>query len=254
MEIDWWTLALQLVNFLVLVWILARFLYRPVAAIVEKRRAAAKKMLDDVEDARAGVEAERRQIASVREGFAAEQKKIIADARDKAQVQSKTMIEDAEREVARIRSDAKAAIAHDRIAFEHELITRAGELSVDIARKLLERMPQDLIADIFLKGLTRQIDFLDETKRNRLAADAQSSAPLEVISAAELTEAQKDQCKAAIQKSLGASGSIRFRHDPNLIGGFEIHSASMVVHNNWQNDLVNILKDLTHDDRPVKAH
>lgn len=42
MTIDWWTLGLQTVNVLVLVWILARFLFRPVARIIADRQAAAR--------------------------------------------------------------------------------------------------------------------------------------------------------------------------------------------------------------------
>ena len=42
MEIDWWTLAIQTVNFLVVVWLLSRFLYRPVRRMIEAREAAKK--------------------------------------------------------------------------------------------------------------------------------------------------------------------------------------------------------------------
>jgi F-type H+-transporting ATPase subunit b len=47
MRIDWWTLALQTFNVLVLVWILSRFLFRPVASMIEQRQAAAAKLLAD---------------------------------------------------------------------------------------------------------------------------------------------------------------------------------------------------------------
>ena len=52
MRIDWWTLALQTFNVLVLVLILGRFLFRPVAAIIEERRTAAVKLLADAEAAK----------------------------------------------------------------------------------------------------------------------------------------------------------------------------------------------------------
>ena len=41
MHIDWSTLALQTINVLILVWILARFLFRPVREIIAKRQAKA---------------------------------------------------------------------------------------------------------------------------------------------------------------------------------------------------------------------
>ena len=46
MRIDWWTLALQTVNVLILIWILSRFLFRPIVGVIEERRAAAAKLLD----------------------------------------------------------------------------------------------------------------------------------------------------------------------------------------------------------------
>ena len=49
MRIDWQTLALQTINVLILVAILARFLFRPVVAIMDERREAAAKLLADAE-------------------------------------------------------------------------------------------------------------------------------------------------------------------------------------------------------------
>ncbi len=42
MRIDWSTLALQTINALVLIWLLARFLFRPVAGIIAERQKAAR--------------------------------------------------------------------------------------------------------------------------------------------------------------------------------------------------------------------
>ena len=41
MTIDWWTLGLQTINVLILIWLLAHFFWRPVAGMIEQRRAAA---------------------------------------------------------------------------------------------------------------------------------------------------------------------------------------------------------------------
>ncbi|TNF35871.1 MAG: F0F1 ATP synthase subunit B, partial [Gammaproteobacteria bacterium] len=50
MELSWSTFILEIINFLVLVWILKRFLYRPVLNILEKRRQAIAQTLEDAED------------------------------------------------------------------------------------------------------------------------------------------------------------------------------------------------------------
>ncbi len=53
MELDWSTFLLQIINFLVLVWILNRFLYQPVMKVIAERKAAVEKTLADSERARA---------------------------------------------------------------------------------------------------------------------------------------------------------------------------------------------------------
>ena len=71
MEIDWWTLAIQTVNFLVVVWLLSRFLYRPVRRMIEAREADDRKAAEDA--AAKAAEAERlRLVALVHHPLAAE--------------------------------------------------------------------------------------------------------------------------------------------------------------------------------------
>ena len=71
MTIDWWTLGLQTVNVLILVWLLGRFFWRPVAAMIEQRRAAAQRMLAEAEAKRAQATAALAEIERTRAGFAA---------------------------------------------------------------------------------------------------------------------------------------------------------------------------------------
>ena len=52
MHIDWWTLALQAANVLILIWILARFFFRPIADIVTQRQQETKKLFDEADAAR----------------------------------------------------------------------------------------------------------------------------------------------------------------------------------------------------------
>ena len=53
MRIDWWTLALQAINVVILVWLLARFLFRPVMGAITARQTAMDQLLADAESAKA---------------------------------------------------------------------------------------------------------------------------------------------------------------------------------------------------------
>ena len=53
MQIDWWTLGLQAVNVLILIWCLTHFLFRPVAAMVARRQAEIGRLMTEAEAAKA---------------------------------------------------------------------------------------------------------------------------------------------------------------------------------------------------------
>ena len=74
MHLDWWTIGLQTVNFAVLVWLLHRFLYKPVLGIIDARKAELQRQYDDARATKdkataylAGIEAERAGIDAERE-------------------------------------------------------------------------------------------------------------------------------------------------------------------------------------------
>ena len=85
MTIDWWTLGIQAVNVLILIWLLARFFWRPVAAIIEQRRATAQQILAEAEAKRSQATNALAEIERTRAGFDREREAIIAAAHEAAE-------------------------------------------------------------------------------------------------------------------------------------------------------------------------
>ena len=85
MTIDWWALGIQAVNVLILIWLLGRFFWRPVAAMIEQRRAAAQSMLAEAEAKSKQATAALADIEQTRTGFADEREAILAAAHEAAE-------------------------------------------------------------------------------------------------------------------------------------------------------------------------
>jgi F-type H+-transporting ATPase subunit b len=81
MTLDWWGLGLQAVNVLILVWLLSRVFWRPVAGAIARRQEAARVMLDEGQRVQAKAEAALAEVAEVRAGIAAERDTILAEAK-----------------------------------------------------------------------------------------------------------------------------------------------------------------------------
>ena len=167
MRIDWWTLALQTVNVLILIWILGKFLFRPVVGIIEERRAAAAKILADAEEARKqaivaheAAEEESARIATGRDN-------LLRRAAEEAEGQRAAALASAREEVDQMRAAAETEMRWTRAAEEAAASDRSARLAVDIAGKLLARLPDSAKIEGFVDGLVKALASLPESQPQR---------------------------------------------------------------------------------------
>ena len=244
MHIDWWTLALQTINVLILIWILGRFFFRPVADLVAKRREEAVRLIANADAARKEAEDLRAEATKLRAGIDAQRDRLIADARKAAEAEKASLLAQLSSELEQHRKDAAIAIERERTAMQRAVLDRANELSVQIARRLLGRFPASTAFSAFLDGLSGELSRLPIDSRNSLAA-SDPDHPLEVAAAATLDDRQDARLREAINAALGGGKlPMQLVCDPNLIAGFEIRGRNIIVHNNWQADLAAIRKEL----------
>lgn len=246
MKIDWWTLGFQTINVLVLVWLLGRFFWRPVAGMIAQRRAAATALLDQAEASRADAAAALDEIARTRAGFTQERDAIIKAAHDDADRLRAQRLDQAAQEAAAVTSAAALAASQARAAAENSWSEQASRLAVDIAGRLAARLDGAAVRDAFLDWLIIEIDKLPGSAR---AAVALPGATLEAVSATALSPAEQERAGARIASAFGAHPHIRFRVDPALLQGLELHGPDIIIANSWRADLARILADITHDDR-----
>jgi F-type H+-transporting ATPase subunit b len=247
MHIDWWTLALQTVNVLILVWILGRFFFRPVTAIVARRQEEANKLLADAAAVRQQAEVARADADKAHAEIDASRRELLDEARDEAKAEKARLVEETSQELAKMREGAATAAERDRVAAEGALLRHAGELSVEIARRLLGRMPSDAVLAAFTDGLCREIRVLPPEVRAGLKPAARGSDQLELCTASDLSDEQKRSIRERIGEALGFEPPIAFRRDLALIAGLELRGPTTIVRNNWRSDLDRIRKELASE-------
>jgi len=237
MRIDWWTLGIQTVNVAVLVWLLARFFWRPMSAMIAQRRAAASQMLDEAEAARAQAAASLIDIERTRAGFAQERAAILAAARDAAEQARAARLAEAAQEAAAFQATARATIASERQAAEAASQAEAGELAINIAQRLAARLEGAAVHAVFLDWLVQEIRSLPETMRH-------AATTVEAVSACPLSPEEQEHTRARIAEALGGQPAITFTADPALIAGLELHGPHLLVSNSWRADLGHILAEI----------
>ena len=236
MRLDLWTIGLQAVNVLVLVWLLSRFLFRPVAGIIAARRQAAEAMLAEAGAVRAKAAAEAEHLAQQRQGIADEKERMLATAREAAQGERDAILRQASVTVAKLRAAAEEAIERDRQAAHDALHRAAADLALTISQRLLERLPARAIDAAFLEGLAAV-----------LPMPPPPCGRVDIRSAAGLDDASRTACRTMLTRWLGALPDINFRVDPSLIAGVELVTSALVIRNNWRADLDRVARALHED-------
>lgn len=245
MRIDWSTLALQTVNVVVLVWLLSRFLFRPVSDIIAKRQAAARKLIDDASRERDAAHAERERARAERASLAAARDDALKDALAQAAAERERLIAAARADAQALRDAARAQADADAVQRAKALDARATRLAIDIAAKLLERLPDSARVAGFVDGVAASLARLPADVRASLADE---DAQVRLVAPRALTAQEAAACRAAFAASVGRPLEPDVRVDPALIAGLELESKYANVRNSLRQDLATIEAALLNED------
>lgn len=223
MHINWFTLVLQLLNFAVLVYLLQRFLYRPVLRMIDARRAAiaqqyaqAQAAQSSAQERLAALEAQRLAIANER---AAALKAAAADAERQQSVRRAQ----AEQEAKTILDEAHKQVAQERTQLLAEAHTAAFELAAQLTRRLFAMQPASVRTDAWLEQIEQHLRGLSATERAELSAQLRQGASLTVVTALALERDVQQRWRTRLEAALGAPIRTEYAADPGLIAGVELH-------------------------------
>ncbi len=244
MHIDWWTLGLQTINLLVLVLILSRFLFRPIADIIRERQTAADDLLKNAEAERAQADKAEQEAEKDRREAEKARGDILKTAAREAEAEKAQILADARKEADNLRAQADAEIEKLRMAEDARQEHEASELAVNIASRLFERLPSSARIDGFIDGLASAVGHLPEGARAEIGAPG---APVAIRAAQEMSASEVKACEAALGEVLGRDVTIVVETDPSLIAGLELNGTHASVRNSFRADLDRIAGELRGD-------
>jgi F-type H+-transporting ATPase subunit b len=223
MRLDWSTLALQLVNFAVLVWLLQRFLYRPVLRVIDARRRAEDSRY---EEAQRTAETAKRQLAEIetqRAGIAADRAAALAEAHEQARQLSEARRAQAERDAQALLEEARQTLAHERESLLAQARRAALDLAAEMARRILAEIPESPGLEGCLERIDDRLRSLPTAERAELAGEAAAGHPLRVVSTRPLPPDAQERWRMRLRKTLERDVVVTFETNAALVGGAELH-------------------------------
>ncbi|WP_428983489.1 hypothetical protein [Paraburkholderia phymatum] len=223
---------------------LARFLFRPVADIIAQRQASAHALMNEANAAKASAQVERDALSAEREQLATQRAQALAQAEADADRQRAALLAAALEEADRLHAQAAADRARESAAQAEAASALAVQLAVDIAGKLLDRVPDSLRVAAFVDGLADGVRSLSPAARAGMASDAS----LQLTAPRALTPDERAACETALSVALGSTIALHAQVDRALIAGLELSGAHGIVRNSWRDQLEQIHTGLLRDD------
>ncbi len=134
-----WTFVAQILNLFLQVYLIKRFLFKPVMAVIEKRRQLADSQLTEAEEAN-------RQALQMKADYEknlseanADAREILQNARHQAELQGEAIVKDAKEQAAELKQKADADIAREKVRVFNEMKDEIGDIAMEIAGKVIGR-------------------------------------------------------------------------------------------------------------------
>ena len=225
MLIDWFTVAAQAVNFLILVWLLKRFLYKPILNAIDEREDRIASELADADVKRAEASREREEFQQKNQTFDQQRQSMLTKAADEANSERRRLMADARKAAETLRAHREDALHREHVALNEEVTRRTQAEVFAIARKALTDLANLSLEEQMTDVFTRRLQELDNDAKADLAgaSDAQNN-PMLVRSAFDLPTAQRATLQDAINRAFSTEVKVTFETVPDVISGIELTS------------------------------
>jgi F-type H+-transporting ATPase subunit b len=253
--IDWFTVSAQVINFLILVWLLKRFFYRPILDALDAREKRIASALAAAAAKEREAETERSRFEQKNEELDRCRNALLADARDEARAERKRLLATAHADADELRRKRNEAQRREFQALCNTIEQRTCAEVFAIARKVLGDLAGTTLEAHMAEAFIGRIRSLSCEEKARLATAMRTSLAeglqypstgggwphvpaagasgatgiILVRSAFEFPVAQQEAIAAAIRQILGGEMALRFQLEPNLISGVELVASGYKV-------------------------
>ncbi len=238
MQLDWSTFWLEIINFLILVWLLKRFLYKPVLAAVAQRRAAIEKQLADAQTRQEEAKALEGQYRNRLGEWEKEKETLYTRLNEEIEVRREKMTAALEESLSQERE--KAHVLEERRLKELQEKAReaGGRAGVEFTARLFARIASPELESKLTAVILEDLRKLPEAQMAALrAGSASNGRPIRVTSAFPISDVQRDAVSAVLKQISGNGATIEFCEDRGLLAGLRISIGPWIVHGNLKDEL-----------------
>lgn len=222
LEFSWPAFFFTVVNFLILVALLYKFLHKPILDALDNRKRRIEEAGSQAEEKAKEAEATREKYEQQLAGIQEERDKLLSEARHKGDAARDDILakarEEAERETANLKRDWERQRRDALESLEEEIV----KVSLDLAQGVLQK-----VAGADVESKLRELRQAELAKLGD-SGPADAGAPVRVVSAKPLSDEEREQVTGAIS-ALGEQFQVEFDSDEALVAGSRIEFSNMAI-------------------------
>lgn len=224
MLIDWFTVVAQIINFLILVFLLKHFLYGRIINAMDQREARITSRLEDAEVQRKEAENEAAMFKLRNQNFESQREEMISNAKEESEAFRKDLLQRAREEIDSIQARWHETIQKQKIAFLNDLGQRATKEIFAVTRQALKDLAdKDLehqIVDVFI----RRIEKLSPEERRLIAESVNESGKIIITSAFQIPDDGQTKIYKTIREHINGECHIDYQVASDVISGIELRT------------------------------
>lgn len=223
MKVDWFTVIAQILNFLILVWLMKHFLYKPILNAIDEREKKIAEALSDADEKRKEAKEAHEIYQKKNEAFEQMREDLIKQTKDEIEKERQNLLKEAHQAADELTRKREVRLQNDAIQLSGTISSWTKKEVFDIARKTLRDLGaislEERLTAVFIQHLE---DMNGIAKEIFLKAIEATTTPAELRSAFELPEDQKNQIEEALSKHFMPDIPLKYEVAPHLISGIEL--------------------------------
>jgi F-type H+-transporting ATPase subunit b len=230
MLVDWFTVGAQALNFLILVWLLKRFLYHPVLHAIDVRNRGIASAIASAEAAKAQADKDRDDFKRKNDVFDQQRATLLSAARDEANTEGRRLLAEARQTADALSAKRQEALRADAQSLHQAIARRAQQEVFAITRKALTDLATTSLEERLGEVFTRRLRTMDAGAKSRLGeALKTASVPGVVRSTFDLPVSERAAIQNALNETFSADVHIRFETAPEVVCGIELSANGQKV-------------------------
>ncbi|MGJ0452799.1 MAG: F0F1 ATP synthase subunit delta [Methylocystis sp.] len=223
MLIDWFTVGAQALNFIVLVWLLKRFLYKPILNAIDSREKRIATELADADAKKAEAQRERDEFQHKNEAFDQQRAALLSEATEEAKTETQRLLGEAREAADALSAKRMETLSNDVRNLSKAIGRRTQQEVFAITRKALMDLASTSLEERLVEVFIRRLGEMDGPAKAGLAeALKTTSYPALLRSAFDLPAEQRAEIRNVLEETCSAEIHIRFETAPELISGIEL--------------------------------